>query len=94
MFKKIIKFLWRLSIRLILFAMIVLLFSQIFTLIYAAPRTYTAENVAAARVAIVFGAGLTRDGSASAILRDRIETAVKLYQLRKADKLLMSGDNR
>ncbi len=93
MFKKIIKFLWRLSVRLILLATIVLLLAKIFTLIYAAPRTYTAENVPAARVAIVFGAGLTRDGSASAILRDRIETAAKLYQQRKADKLLMSGDN-
>jgi SanA protein len=30
----------------------------------------------------------------TAVLRDRIETAVQLYETDKVDKLLMSGDNR
>ncbi len=45
------------------------------------------------KTAIVFGAGLYRDGSPSAILRDRVQTAVELYNAGKVKKILMSGDN-
>lgn len=62
--------------------------------LYAAPKTFTAENVPAARVAIVFGAGLLRDGSAGPVLSDRMLTAVSLYQAGKVEKILVSGDNR
>lgn len=62
--------------------------------IFAAPRTFTVEDVPPARVAIVFGAGLLRDGSAGPVLSDRVQTAVQLYEAGKVDKLLMSGDNR
>ncbi len=61
---------------------------------YAQPRIFRVEDAPSARVAIVFGAGLTRSGSPSAILRDRVETAVKLYTEGRVEKLLMSGDNR
>lgn len=61
---------------------------------YAVPRTFTVDDVPPVRVAIVFGAGLLRDGSAGPVLSDRVETAVQLYQAGKVDKLLMSGDNR
>jgi len=44
--------------------------------------------------AVVFGAGLHRDGTPTAVLRDRVETAVRLYQDGKVNKILMSGDNR
>ena len=46
-----------------------------------------------AQVALVFGAGLRRDGSPTAILRDRVQSAVELYQNGRVQKLLMSGDN-
>ena len=46
------------------------------------------------RVAIVFGARIYTDGRLSAMLQDRVETAVQLYQSGKVKKLLMSGDNR
>ena len=46
-----------------------------------------------AQVALVFGAGLRRDGSPTAILRDRVQSAVELYKSGKVKKLLMSGDN-
>lgn len=46
------------------------------------------------RVAIVFGAGLQRDGTPSPILRDRVTTAADLYFAKKVEKILMSGDNR
>ncbi len=45
------------------------------------------------KTALVFGAGLYRDGSPSAVLRDRVQTAVELYKAGKVEKLLMSGDN-
>jgi SanA protein len=61
---------------------------------YAHSRVYTVENAPHIRVAIIFGAGLNRNGTPSAILRDRVETAAQLYQAGKVDKLLMSGDNR
>ncbi len=44
-------------------------------------------------VALVFGAGLNAEGEPSAMLYDRIATAVDLYQNNRVDKLLMTGDN-
>ncbi|MGF1589035.1 MAG: vancomycin high temperature exclusion protein [Pleurocapsa sp.] len=44
-------------------------------------------------VAIVFGAGLSVDGTPSPMLADRVESAVKLYQQGRIHKLLMTGDN-
>lgn len=63
------------------------------TLISAQSHLYTLEESPARRVAIVFGAGLRRDGSPTLVLRDRVETAAALYFSGKAAKLLMSGDN-
>ncbi len=66
---------------------------RLLTLWFASSRLYQTENVPPHRVAVVFGAGLWRDGSPSTVLRDRIATAAKLYFSGKAEKLLMSGDN-
>ena len=54
---------------------------------------YSPEDVPEAQVAIVLGAGVWPDGRLSAILGDRVETAVDLYELGKVHKLLMTGDN-
>jgi SanA protein len=67
---------------------------RILTFLYSLPRLYGTEETPFHRVTIVFGAGLQRDGSPAAVLRDRVSTAVKLYQAGKTEKLLMSGDNR
>jgi len=61
---------------------------------FSQSRLYSLENAPKTRVAIVFGAGLLRNGTPSAVLRDRVETAVQLYDSGKVNKLLMSGDNR
>ena len=45
-------------------------------------------------VAIVFGAGLRRDGTPSDVLRDRLSVAAELWRTGKAKRLLVSGDNR
>jgi SanA protein len=67
---------------------------RIITAAYASSRVYTIEDVPTHPVAIVFGAGLSRNGAPSAVLRDRIEAAAQLYFGGKVQKLLMSGDNR
>lgn len=53
------------------------------------------DSVPETRVAIVFGAGLKDFGNnPSTILEDRVETAVELYNTKKVQKIIMSGDNR
>ena len=60
----------------------------------ASNKIYLAEDVPPARAAIVFGAGLTASGAPTAVLKDRVTTAVNLYRAGKVEKILMSGDNR
>jgi len=68
-------------------------FPRLVTRWYAEPRIFSPENTPQEQVAIVFGAGLWRDGSPSPVLRDRVATAADLYLSGKVEKLLMSGDN-
>jgi len=46
------------------------------------------------RVAIVFGAGIHKNGMPSNSLYDRVLTAVELYRAGRVKKLLMSGDRQ
>ncbi len=88
----------KVGIRLILlpglFALFALFATRSVFLLHAGHKTFTFDAAPAEKVAIVFGAGLLRNGSAGPVLSDRVETAVRLYQAGKVDKLLMSGDNR
>ncbi len=54
----------------------------------------TVADAPEAPVAIVFGAGLYRDGTPMPVLADRVATAVDLYKAGKVRKLLLTGDNR
>jgi vancomycin permeability regulator SanA len=60
-----------------------------------APLIYAPEaaSLPAHHVALVFGAGLNREGGPSAVLYDRVATGAALYHAGKVRKLLMSGDN-
>jgi SanA protein len=69
------------------------LLPRLVTALYAIPRTYSSKSVPTAPVAIVFGAGLWRDGSPTPVLKDRITTAAELFFSGKVQKILMSGDN-
>lgn len=89
-----IKMLLRSLLYLAIAAVLVLGIPRLAFYIYSAPFTYTPQAAPKARVAVVFGAGLQRDGSASLVLRDRVAAAVDLYFTGKVEKLLMSGDNR
>ncbi|KAA3643156.1 MAG: hypothetical protein DWQ07_21805 [Chloroflexi bacterium] len=62
-----------------------------YTTLYTAPAVTSIEDAEHAQVAIVFGAALARNGRPSAVLRDRIQTAVDLFKAGKVDILLMSG---
>jgi SanA protein len=70
-----------------------LILPRLITTFYAWSRIYQADEAPAERVAIVFGAGLRRDGTPTAILRDRVDTGASLYFRGKIERLLMSGDN-
>ncbi len=61
-----------------------------------ATRAYRYSNpddVPEKRVALVFGAGIRQDGSPSAMLADRVQAAIELYEAGRVRKLLMTGDN-
>jgi vancomycin permeability regulator SanA len=62
MFKKLMKFLRRLILRLSLFGLLALFIPRIITSVYAAAKIFTVETVSADRVAIVFGAEVKKDG--------------------------------
>jgi len=94
MFKRILTSAFRLALTVGLLGLIGLLLPRFVLLLYAKPRTYSAQSVPLRRVAIVFGAGLNRDGTPALVLRDRVQTAANLYFGGKVEKLLMSGDNR
>ena len=73
---------------------IILLIARLITAIHSKGRVYSLEDIPAERAAIVFGAGLWRDGSPTPVLRDRVQAASELYFQGKVEKLLLSGDNR
>jgi len=66
---------------------------RLVTGLYSRSRIFSEVDIPAKRAAIVFGAGLWRDGSPTPVLRDRVITAANLYLDGKVEKILMSGDN-
>jgi SanA protein len=78
----------------ILFLLIILvLLPAVIAYISAAGSRYPLGTAPKGKTAIVFGAGLYRVGSPSAVLRDRVQTAAELYKAGKVEIILMSGDN-
>ena len=51
------------------------------------------ESIEPQSVAVVFGGGVTETGPLP-LLKDRLDTAKKLYDSGKVSKILLSGDNR
>ena len=60
---------------------------------YYGERIFEPETVSAHGVAIVFGAAV-RNGRLSTVLRDRMDTAIHLYESGLVDKIIVSGDRR
>jgi SanA protein len=84
----------RLILVLILAGILILGMPYLVLSLYSNSRILTVAQAPARPVAIVFGAGLRRDGTPSPVLEDRVTTAAELYFSGKVQKLLMSGDNR
>ncbi len=59
-----------------------------------ASQIYTVNAAPVRPVALVFGAGLYVNNTPSFILKDRVVTAARLYQLGKVQRLILSGDAR
>lgn len=58
------------------------------------PSIYTVETSPSAPIAVVFGAGLRRDGRPTRVLADRVAAAADLFHQGKTERLLMSGTRR
>jgi SanA protein len=67
---------------------------RLITAVASINKIETVAKITENKIAIVFGAGLLRDGTPSPVLKDRVSTAAQLYFAGKVQKLLMSGDNR
>jgi SanA protein len=94
MVKRILRMLLKIILYLAMTALIVLGLPRLVTEIYSIKRIYTITEIPIKRVAIVFGAGLQRDGTPSPVLQDRVAAAADLFFAGKIEKILMSGDNR
>jgi SanA protein len=84
---------WNFCLRICLLGVLGLLLPRLITMVRSWSQIYEVGNAPVERVALIFGAGLRRDGSPTPILRDRVTTGVRLYFDGKVEKLLMSGDN-
>jgi SanA protein len=93
MLKRVLKVFMRLVLIISILVPLTVTLPRLITAFYARSRLYTVQNAPTKPVAIVFGAGLWRDGSPTPVLRDRVATAADLYFRGKVEKLLMSGDN-
>jgi SanA protein len=78
---------------LLILTLLVVFLPRLVTGLFAHSRLYPIDEVRPQPVAIVFGAGLWRDGSPTPVLRDRVAAAARLYFAGKVEKLLLTGDN-
>lgn len=61
---------------------------------YASSQYDSLDNIPKTRIAIVFGAGLKDKGTKPGVmLEDRLLSVVDLYEERKIEKILITGDN-
>jgi vancomycin permeability regulator SanA len=94
MFGRVIRAIFKLVKIAAVLGLALIILPRLVTTLFSLPRVFSKETVPPSPVAIVFGAGLWRDGTPTTVLRDRVETAANLYFSGKVKKILMSGDNR
>ena len=82
----------RIALVALIFSFVLVLAIRIGVVLYARDKIVENSVVQPAPVVIVPGAGLTRTGTPSAALRDRLDEAIQLYHAGKVQKLLLSGD--
>ncbi|MGQ0600131.1 MAG: SanA/YdcF family protein [Anaerolineales bacterium] len=86
------KFLLRLLLGSFTLAGLALVLPRLYTALRYTDAILEATAAPSRPLAVVFGAGLQRDGGPTPVLYDRVATAVELYRLGKVQTLLMSGD--
>ena len=79
---------------LVLLIVIVLAIPRLILSLHYADHIHTLKSAPAMPTAVVFGAGLHRDGQPTTVLADRVTTAAALYQQGKVSRILMSGTVR
>jgi len=95
MFWRVLKMLFWVFIFIIILGACILIIPRLITVQQTQSQImHTISEASYKPVAIVFGAGLWRDGRPTPVLRDRVSTAANLYFEGKVERLLMSGDNR
>lgn len=94
MVKRIFKFIWHALLFAGTVGLLGLLLPRLITTLYSWNKIHALDNAPSERVAIIFGAGLRRDGTPTAVLRDRVQTGASLYFSGRVEKLLMSGENQ
>lgn len=62
--------------------------------VYYRQSIYRQAEAPARSVAVVFGAAVYGNGRLSPVLRDRVETAIALYESGRIGRIIMSGDNQ
>jgi len=82
---------------LIVFGVIVLIFCIVINLymVFSVKNNiyYNIDRVSKLQTALVLGAGIFPNGQISDMFRDRLDTAVDLYNKNKVKKILVSGDH-
>ena len=73
---------------------IVLAMPRLVLSLHYASRIHTLKSAPAMTTAVVFGAGLRRDGQPTTVLADRVATAAALYREGKVSQIIMSGTVR
>lgn len=76
---------------LLITALLLMIIIRFLFLIQANPKTFNLNQAPIADTAIIFGAGLRRDGTPTPVLRDRVKAGVELYYAGKVKRLLLSG---
>lgn len=82
-------------LRVIVFGFLFILFSNLYIVSFGKGKIYTSiQEVPTSTVALVFGGGMKKDGvTMSEMQSDRVTQAVQLYQAKKVQKLIMTGDD-
>jgi SanA protein len=88
--QKITKILMYIGMGILLFVIATFIVIRLKTRAYISNDT---QEIPHTTVAVILGAAILRDGSLSSILKDRVNTAIQLYQEEKVDKILVTGDN-
>jgi len=74
-------------------AVLLLVLASAYVELRGARRIVKREEAPRAKVAIVFGAGITSQGEPSPVLAERLDTGVWLYEHHRVERLLLTGNS-